>query len=54
MAVKESKKRIVITLEKELIEIIKNNSTKNNRTISKEISLIVEEYYKKENSNKFS
>lgn len=45
MAVKDSNKRIVITLDKELIEVIRKNAIKNGRTISKEITLIVKECY---------
>ena len=45
MAVKESNKRIVRTSEKELIDIIRKSSIKNDRTMYKEIALIVEEYY---------
>lgn len=45
MAIKESNKRIVITLDKVLVQTIRENATKNERTISKEISQIIEDYY---------
>ena len=41
----EGKKRVVITLENEVVEAIQKIANENMRTISKEIALLIKEKY---------
>ncbi len=41
MAVKSSKDRVTISLDKELLDIIKENAIKNQRTVSSEITYML-------------
>lgn len=43
----KGKKRVVITLENEIIEIIQKVANENMRTVSNEIALIIKEKYLK-------
>ncbi|MCM2531660.1 TraY domain-containing protein [Neobacillus pocheonensis] len=46
MAIKKTKGAINITLEKEMIEKLRQESEQNKRTLSNEIAFIIEEYWK--------
>lgn len=46
MAISRNKKRIYITLEEELLEILKTEAKKNRRFPSDEVAILIEKYLK--------
>lgn len=52
MAISEDKKRIYISLEKDLIDILKQEAKKNRRYPSDEIAILIETYLKPKYGNK--
>ena len=42
MAIPDNKARVIVTMEKDLVNYLKERSTKNKRTVSNEIATIIE------------
>ncbi|MGG7173375.1 hypothetical protein ACQPV1_08630 [Clostridium neonatale] len=51
MAISENKKRIYISLEEDLLDILKKEAKKNRRYPSDEIAILIEKYLKPKHNN---
>lgn len=52
MAIAEHKRRITLSIDKEIVDKIENLAKDDKRTLSNEISFILEEYLKNKEGNK--
>ena len=51
MAVSNEKKRISVSIDKKLLEVLQDYDKKNRRTVSAEIELFIEEHLLKDSEN---